>query len=176
MEESFEANFDLVRADFPLTKKKIYMNNGSVAPTPMSTIKAITDMFVKYSIEGPDSKAVNEFVTSLTNELRTRIATLIKCEPEEIIFTQSTTEGINYVRNGIQWKKGDSMVVRGGTHEHYANYLPWVQLSKEKGVDLIDLPIGDNGYFDIPDLENAISHGKRRSKKAGQEISQRHPS
>ena len=110
------------------------MNNGSVAPTPLSTIKAITDTFLKYSIEGPDSKTVNEFVTSLTKELRSRIATLIKCEPEEIIFTQSTTEGINYVRNGIEWKKGDSMVVRGGTHEHYANYLPWVQLSREKGV------------------------------------------
>ena len=165
MEESFEANLDLVRADFPLTNKKIYMNNGSVAPTPMSTIKAITDMFVKYSIEGPDSKIVNEFVTSLTNELRSRIATLIKCEPEEIIFTQSTTEGINYVRNGIQWKKGDSMIVRGGTHEHYANYLPWVQLSKEKGVNLIDLPINDNGYFDIPDLEKAVSQRKTVSKR-----------
>ena len=92
---------------------------------------------------------------------------LIKCEPEEIIFTQSTTEGLNYVRNGINWKKGDSVIVRGGTHEHYANYLPWVQLSKEKGVDLIDLPIGDNGYFDIPDLENAISHGKRKIKEGG---------
>ena len=90
------------------------------------------------------------------------LATLIKCEPEEIIFTQSTTEGINYVRNGIQWKKGDSMVVRGGTHEHYANYLPWVQLSKEKGVDLIDLPINDNGYFDIPDLEKVVSQRKTR--------------
>ena len=165
MERTYETNFDLIRADFPLTNKKIYMNNGSVAPTPMSTIKAITDMFVKYSIEGPDSKIVNEFVTSLTNELRSRVATLIKCEPEEIIFTQSTTEGINYVRNGIQWKKGDSMVIRGGTHEHYANYLPWVQLSKEKGVDLIDLPIGDNGYFDIPDIEKAVSQRKTVSKR-----------
>jgi cysteine desulfurase / selenocysteine lyase len=158
--ENFFANLDLVHRDFPLTKKKIYMNNGSVAPTPLSTIKAITDTFLKYSIEGPDSKTVNEYINSLITELRSRIAGLIKCEPEEIIFTQSTTEGLNYVRNGLDWKKGDSMIIRGGTHEHYANYLPWVQLSMEKGVDLIDLPINDTGHFDIADVENATKKPK----------------
>ena len=165
MEHSSEANSELVRTDFPLTKKKIYMNNGSVAPTPLSTIKAITDAFLKYSIEGPDSKTVNEFITSLMKELRGRIADLINCEPEDIIFTQSTTEGLNYVRNGIDWKKGDSMIVRGGTHEHYANYLPWVQLSRQKGVTLIDLPINNTGYFDISELENVVSQGKRKATK-----------
>jgi cysteine desulfurase / selenocysteine lyase len=160
MTYSSEASLDLVRADFPLTKKKIYMNNGSVAPTPLSTIKAVTDAFLKYSIEGPDSKTINEFITLLMKELRNRIADLINCESEEIIFTQSTTEGINYVRNGIEWRKGDSVVIRGRTHEHYANYLPWLQLSKEKGVSLIDLPIDSNGYFDTSELENNLSRGK----------------
>jgi cysteine desulfurase/selenocysteine lyase len=161
---SSDASLDFVRTDFPLTKKKIYMNNGSVAPTPLSTIKAITDTFLKYSIEGPDSHTINEFITSLTKELRSRIADLINCESEEIIFTQSTTEGINYVRNGINWKKGDSVVIRGGTHEHYANYLPWLQLSNDKGVDLIDLPINSTGYFDIADLENPRRLLKRSDK------------
>ena len=164
---SSDESLDFVRTDFPLTKKKIYMNNGSVAPTPLSTIKAITDTFLKYSIEGPDSHTINEFITSLTKELRSRIADLINCESEEIIFTQSTTEGINYVRNGISWKKGDSVVIRGGTHEHYANYLPWLQLSRDKGVDLIDLPINSTGYFDIADLENPrrLLKGSDKAKK-----------
>ena len=165
MEDSYETNLDLVKVDFPITKKKIYMNNGSVGPTPLSTIKAITDTFLKYSIEGPDSKLVNEFITSLMKELRSRIAVLINCEPEEIIFTQSTTEGLNYVRNGINWRRGDSMVVRGGTHEHYANFLPWVQLSKERGVNLIDLPINDTGYFDVAELEKVISQEKKTTKR-----------
>jgi cysteine desulfurase/selenocysteine lyase len=164
---SSDESLDFVRTDFPLTKKKIYMNNGSVAPTPLSTIKAITDTFLKYSIEGPDSQTINEFITSLTKELRSRIADLINCESEEIIFTQSTTEGLNYVRNGINWKKGDSVIIRGGTHEHYANYLPWLQLSRNRGVDLIDLPIDDTGYFDIANLENAgrLLKGSDKAKK-----------
>jgi len=166
MEYSYQANTDVVREDFPHTKKKIYMNNASIAPTAVSTIKAITDAFLKYSIEGPDSKAVNEFIISLMGELRLRVAPLINSEPEEIIFTQSTTEGLNYIRNGIDWKIGDSVVVRGGTHEHYANYLPWLQLSREKKVNLISLPINDTGYFDIAELENVISRGRRIESKA----------
>jgi cysteine desulfurase / selenocysteine lyase len=166
MDYSYQANTDVVREDFPHTKKKIYMNNGSIAPTPVSTIKAITDAFLKYSMEGPDSKVVNEFIISLMDELRLRVATLINSEPEEIIFTQSTTEGLNYIRNGIDWKRGDSVVVRGGTHEHYANYLPWLQLSREKMVNLISLPINDTGYFDIAELENLISRGRRAESKA----------
>jgi cysteine desulfurase / selenocysteine lyase len=167
MDYSHDATTDVVREDFPHTKKKIYMNNGSIAPTPVSTIKAITDSFLKYSIEGPDSKVVNEFITSLMNELRGRIAALINCETEEVIFTQSTTEGLNYVRNGIDWKRGDSMVVRGGTHEHYANYLPWLQLSRERNVSLIDLPINETGYFDMAELEDVLSRRKRTGTKAG---------
>jgi cysteine desulfurase/selenocysteine lyase len=151
------------------------MNNASIAPTPVSTIKAITDTFLKYSIEGPDSKIVNEFITSLTIELRSRIAMLINCEPEEIIFTQSTTEGLNYVRNGIKWKKGDSIIVRGGTHEHYANYLTWLQLSREKGVNLIDLTINDSGYFDIAELENFASKGITAGTKKGMSRKQTKP-
>jgi cysteine desulfurase/selenocysteine lyase len=166
MDYSHDATTDVVREDFPHTKKKIYMNNGSIAPTPVSTIKAITDSFLKYSIEGPDSKVVNEFITSLMNELRGRIAALINCETEEVIFTQSTTEGLNYVRNGIDWKRGDSMVVRGGTHEHYANYLPWLQLSRERNVSLIDLPINETGYFDMAELEDVLSRRKRTGTKA----------
>lgn len=167
MDYSHHATTDVVREDFPHTKKKIYMNNGSIAPTPVSTIKAITDAFLKYSIEGPDSKVINEFIISLMNEVRGRIAALINCEPEEVIFTQSTTEGLNYVRNGIDWKRGDSMVVRGGTHEHYANYLPWLQLSRESKVSLINLPINETGYFNMAELEDVLGQKKRTRTKAG---------
>jgi cysteine desulfurase / selenocysteine lyase len=167
MNYSYDATTDVVREDFPHTKKKIYMNNGSIAPTPVSSIKAITDAFLKYSIEGPDSKVVNEFIISLMNELRGRIAALINCETEEVIFTQSTTEGLNYVRNGIDWKRGDSMVVRGGTHEHYANYLPWLQLSRESKISMIDLRINEVGYFDMTELEDVLSRRKKTGTNTG---------
>jgi cysteine desulfurase/selenocysteine lyase len=144
---------DLIRRDFPLTRKKVYMNNGAIAPIPISTIKSITDFLLKCSEDGPDSKIIYDYIVSLMKELRTRVSHMINCDPNEIVFTQSTTEGLNYVCNGLDWKKTDSIIVRGGPHEHYANYLPWLQLSKRKGVKINELEIDENGYFDFTNLE-----------------------
>ena len=145
--------FDLIQKDFPVTRKKVYMNNGAIAPTPISTIKSITDFLLKCSEDGPDSKITYDYIVSLMKELRTRITHIINCDPNEIVFTQSTTEGLNYVCNGIDWKKNDSVIIRGGPQEHYANYLPWLQLSKRKVVKLNELEIDENGYFELTNLE-----------------------
>lgn len=159
---------DSVREDFPVTQKKIYMNNGAIAPTPLSTIKSITDFLVNFSEGGPDSSYITEYTNSLMDELRTRITHLINCEPEEVIFTQSTTEGLNYISNGIDWSKetNDSIIVRGGDQEHFANYLPWLQLSLRKGVTLHELEIDENGYFEIDEVETLT---KKKDKTVNQD-------
>ena len=147
---------DQIKRDFAVTRKTIYMNNGAIAPTPLSTIKAVTDFMLKCAEAGPDAPQTSEYVTSLLDELRTRVAHLINCDRDEVVLVQSTTEGLNIAANGVDWKHGDAMVVRGGRHEHYANYLPWVSLSHRKGVQLRELAIDESGYFDLGDLEKLI--------------------
>lgn len=151
---------DQIRRDFAVTRKTIYMNNGAIAPTPLSTIKAVTDFLLKCSEEGPDSTRISDYIMSLLNELRTRVAHLINCERDEVVLTQSTTDGLNLVANGIEWKKDDSIVVRGGRHEHYANYLPWLSVSQRREVHLKELAIDENGYFDLGELEE-VSRGAK---------------
>ena len=147
--------------DYPITKKTIYMNNGAIAPTPLSTIKAMTDFMLTCAEGGPDSPSISDYSMSLLDELRTRIAHLINCNHDEVVLVQSTTEGLNMVGNGLDWKTGDAIVVRGGRHEHYANYLPWVALSQKKGVQLRELAMVDeNGYFDLGQLEKLVKGSK----------------
>lgn len=162
MEKAKENDLELIRKDFPVTKKKIYMNCGSFAPTPLSTIKSITDFLVRCSEEGPDSSSVQEHITSLMNELRKVMGRLINCEPDEIIFTQSTTEGLNYVASGLEWKKSDVIIARGGLHEHYANYFPWLNVSKKHGVQLEEIKIDKNGFFDLDKIDKIAK--KKNSK------------
>jgi cysteine desulfurase / selenocysteine lyase len=146
--------------DFPLTKKMVYMNSGAIAPTPLAVVKAVTDYMVKCADEGPDSAATSEFTASLLNEVRLRVSHLINCELEEVVLTQSTTDGINIVANGMAWKKGDAVVIRGGRHEHYANYFPWLRLSRERGIELRDLAVDADGFFGMADLERAAKKSR----------------
>lgn len=155
-------DIELILKDFPITKKKIYMNCGSFAPTPLSTIKSITDFLVRCSEEGPDSSSVQEYITLLMKELRQILCRLINCEPEEIIFTQSTTEGLNYVAAGLEWKKSDIIIARGGLHEHYANYFPWLNVSKKYGVKLEEVKIDKNGFFDLDKIDKIAKNKNSR--------------
>jgi cysteine desulfurase/selenocysteine lyase len=155
---SYDQELELIRKDFPVVRKTIYMNNGSFAPVPLSTIKAITSFLLKFSEEGPDSKSVQEYITSLMREVQVRVGHLINCDPEEIIFTDSTTAGLNLVSSGIEWKGSDQIIIRGGPHEHHANYFPWLKASERFGVRLKEIKIDFDGFFDIDDINNIFKN------------------
>ena len=150
-----DIDINALGSDFPIIKKVAYMNNASNAPTPFYSIKAMTDFLVECSVNGPDSPTVLADVESRMQEARNDIAKLINCKPEEVVFTQSTTEGVNYVANGLAFKKGESIIIRDGDHEHPANYVPWMRL-KEKGVKVKKLEIDNNGLFDLDKFEEKI--------------------
>lgn len=139
--------------DFPITSKKIYLNNGSIAPLSFSSIKSIADFLIKYSEQGPDSEDISKYMEKMIEETRLRIKHLINCNAIEVSFTQSTTQGLNFVANSIDWKKGDIIILRGGRHEHYANYFPWLHIAKRKNLKIKVLKIDQNGFFDIGELE-----------------------
>ena len=64
---------------------------------------------------------------------------LLNCQPDEIVLTQSTTDGINFVANGLSFDKNSNIVIRGMTHEHHANFYPWLKL--EDKISIKNLPI-----------------------------------
>lgn len=146
---------DSIHGDFLITKKKIYLNNGSIGPLPISTIKSITDFFLRYSEQGPDSKEFNDYLDNLKKETRKRVADLINCGIDEIIFTQGTTEGINFITNGIAWNKNDRILLRNKKNEHFSNYLPWVKAANDKNLIIDNFPFEKENLL-VEDLKELI--------------------
>ncbi len=153
-------DIDIIRKDFPLTKRVIYMNNASNAPMPMSSIKSMVDFMVFEEENGPDSKVVSEEINSIIIDTRRRLAKILRVKEDEIIFTQSTTHGINLVSKGLNIKKGDNIIIRDSTHEHPANYIPW-KLLESKGITIKRLSIDDNGSIDLDELDKTIDNNTR---------------
>lgn len=144
-----------IHGDFLISKKKIYLNNGSVAPVPVSTVKAITDFYLRYSEQGPDSAESNEYLENLKMETRRRVADLINCDSDEVIFTSSTTEGINFITNGIAWGANDKILVRNSKNEHFSNYLPWIKAANDNDLQIERFPF-ENENMVIEDLTKLI--------------------
>ncbi len=144
--------------DFP-NDGKIYLNNASVSLTPLECIRSMTDFLISYSSMGPDSIDSEPYVTEKLRSTRKIIAEIVKCKPEEIILTQSTTDGVNAVANGLSFNSNSNVIIRGRAHEHHANYYPWLRL--EGKTQIRNLSIDENGFFDIKDLENLIDNNTK---------------
>ena len=130
-----------------------YLNNASVSPMPVASIRAVSEFLTKYSQIGPDSAESEPFVTETLRQTRKRISAIIGCQPDEIILTQSTTDGINAVARGLPHQDDAHMLIRGMEHEHHSNFYPWVR--RANGTQQ-SLKIDENGFFDMRNLLEII--------------------
>ncbi|MDH5430604.1 MAG: aminotransferase class V-fold PLP-dependent enzyme [Nitrosopumilus sp.] len=147
-----------ILSDFPISDK-IYLNNASVSLMPNQSIEAMKEFLVTYNSIGPDSKDSEPFVTEKLRNVRKTISKIISCQPDEIILTQSTTDGINFVANGLSFENDSNIIIRGMSHEHHANFYPWIKL-KEK-ISIKNLPIDINGFFKLDDLESYLDNNTK---------------
>ena len=147
-----------ISADFP-TDGKIYLNNASVSLNPLASIRAMTDFLISYSSMGPDSIDSDPFVVGKLRNTRKVISEIIKCQPEEIILTQSTTDGVNIVANGLEFTPNSNIIIRGLSHEHHANFYPWLRL--ENKIKVKNLGVDENGFFDFNELERFLDNNTK---------------
>lgn len=138
---------------------KVYLNNASVSLLPTVSIKAMTDFLVSYNSGGPDSLYSGVYVTGNLRSTRKVISEIIGSRPEEIVLTQSTTDGVNMVAGGMTYPPGSNIVLRGAGHEHHANYYPWLNLAPRVGIK--NLAIDRDGLFEVGSLRSVIDDETR---------------
>lgn len=144
-----------ISEDFP-NSGKIYLNNASVSLMPLQSIEAMKDFQISYNSMGPDSIDSQPFIAEKLQNTRKIIAKIIACQPEEVILTQSTTDGINIVANGLSFEKNSNMIIRGFSHEHHANFYPWLRLQNKTKIK--NLSIDKNGFFDFNEFKTLLDN------------------
>ena len=147
-----------ISGDFP-NSEKIYLNNASVSLMPSQSIEAMNEFLITYNSIGPDSKAAESFIAEKLQNVRKTIAKILSCQPDEVVLTQSTTDGINFVANGLSFDNTSNIIIRGMSHEHHANFYPWIKL-KEK-ISIKNLPIDNNGFFKLDELESSVDENTK---------------
>ena len=90
-------------------------------------------------------------------EVRRLVAALLSCQPGELAFTGSTSEGLGMVASGVKWRNGDMVLIP--TPEFPANLYPWENLISQ-GVRTKRIE-RKNGAFHVEDVEKALEPGIR---------------
>jgi len=132
----------------------IFFNNASTGPLCRPVIEAM-ELYITENSR-TDIDGFKSFLTKEKNS-KNLISEMINTVPERIAFVDNTSNGINILAQGINWKKGDRILLND--LEFPANVYPFMNLGKE-GVK-VDFVKSKGGIVTAEDL---IEHIKPETK------------
>ena len=148
-------DFEAIRAQFPGTRDKVYMNTAARSLLSSGS-RAALDAYLDELSDGRVDKAAN-FET--VERVRDKFARLINAQSDEIAMTKNVSEGLTLIAASLPWQAGDNVVICRGL-EHPNNIYPWLNLQNRFGVEVRDVPDRD-GAIDIEAMIDAIDDKTR---------------
>ena len=146
-----------IRRDFSILKSGVvYFDNAASSLTPEPVIEKMLEFYREYranverGVHRLSQEASEEY-----EEAHSKVASFIGAKsPEEIIFVKNSTEAINVVARGLNWKKGDKIVTT--LIEHHSNFIVWLRVKEKHGVTVEVVKPNPDGTFNLEDFEKVI--------------------
>ncbi|MCC6982992.1 MAG: aminotransferase class V-fold PLP-dependent enzyme, partial [Bauldia sp.] len=149
---------EAIRRDFPILATEVYgkpltyLDSGASAQKPQIVIDAITRAYRdEYANVHRGLHYLSNLATDRFEHARETVRAFLNArEAGEVIFTRSSTEGINLVASSfgqIAINEGDEILLT--VMEHHSNIVPWHFHRERKGAVLKWAPVGDDGSFDL---------------------------
>ena len=129
--------WDELRKHYLFEQGVIMMNNGTVGPMPKPVFNTLIRCF---KVQCTNPFDVYNFIPRKIEEVRHKLAEYIGAAPEEVVITRNTTEGINFVVNGLDLGEGDEVIL--STMEHPGGTHPWRLKTERFGITVKEVPIG----------------------------------
>ena len=154
-----------IKRDFPIFDREIrdgqrliYLDSGATSQKPNAVIDAESN-FYRFSNAAVHRGAhqLAEEATDNYEGARSIVAEFIGAKSDQIVFTKSATESINLVAYALtsKIKATDRIVV--SEMEHHANLIPWQQLAKRTGAELVWFEVTPEGRLDLTNIDQLIS-------------------
>ena len=158
-----------IRKDFPILeqiqngKRLVFLDSAASSQHPRQVLEAMNHLYeTSYANVHRGVYQVAERATNAYENARTKVASFIGAEsPEEVVFTKNATEAINLVARswgGQNLGPGDAVVLT--IMEHHANIVPWQMLAAEKDFEIRWIPVNEEGFLDLTDLDRLLDGAK----------------
>ena len=135
-----------------MAKQRIYLDNTATTQTRKEVIKVINTYFAK-EYGNPSSIHRSGLVARGSIEMaRERIARILNCSSDELIFTGSGTEGNNTAIRGAL-RKGGYIVTSGIEHSSIVNTCNALE---GEGVKVIRIGVDRTGIYDLKKLKTVL--------------------
>ncbi len=143
-----------IRKDFPVLEEVVYLDNAATTQTPKPVVEEMISFFYEYGANyGRGAHILARKTTEAVETARETLAKFLGASPEQIVFTKNTTEALNLVANGLEFKKGDHVITT--QLEHHSNFIPWTSL-RRKGIEVSIVEPSTHGMLSVKSFEASI--------------------
>lgn len=145
-----------VRRGYKIKPDYINLENGYYCFTPQETLQNFIGHVQEINFQGSYYMRIRQFDDKA--EIRKKLAALAGCSHEELIVTRNTTESLDTVIAGIDWKAGDEAVM---AEQDYGAMLDMFKLQARrysivnKIVSVPNHPVSDEELVSV--YEKAIT-------------------
>ena len=122
-----EAFWGVVRSQFLIPPDRIYLNNGTLGPSPLVVVEAVAEHARRVASTYPPGVAWDDVKASMS--------ALVGGDAEGFVFPRNTTEAMSFVANGLDVGPGDEVVTTD--HEHIGGLEPWKLVTTRRKATLV---------------------------------------
>ena len=136
-------------SDFMFAPGLIYLQTGSLGPTPRPVMERTIAAWKELELN-PVFYAYYQQEREM-EDVRAKAAAFIGCKTEELVLTNSTTEGMNWVAQGLTLKAGDRVLTTD--QEHPGGRVCWDYVARRYGIvlDIVTIPPAEHDLQAIVD-------------------------
>jgi isopenicillin-N epimerase len=138
-----------VRQQVCLDRSKINFNAGTLSPTPVPVLEAVTDL--RRRMAANPSDFVWRQTPPLLDRARARLAEYLRCNPPDLLLIPNSTFGINLIASSLRLRPGSEILTTD--HEYGAMMYCWRRLALRDKLRIraIDLPYRTEAPAEIVD-------------------------
>lgn len=136
-----------IQQAFSVTRGIVNLNNGGVSPSP----RMVTEAFVRYTWQQEDATAYTmwQILEPQSETIRTGLAEIFGCSPEEIAITRNASESLEILLMGLDLKSGDEILTTTQDYPRMLTTLRQREMREGLKLNLIKIPIAPNNVNDI---------------------------
>ncbi|NQW24082.1 MAG: aminotransferase class V-fold PLP-dependent enzyme [SAR202 cluster bacterium] len=150
-------DIEQIRSQIPVLAHTAYMNTGWSGPPPRRVAQAMKDRIDLELEQGPIMPQVLQAGREIQAQAREAAARIFNATLDEVLVTRNTTEGINIVLSGLDWKQGDEIIICD--MEHGSVIAPSQLVAQRYGavVRVVDLNVQDSSEAILTKIEAAFT-------------------
>src|SRR3989344_4542678 len=137
--------------------KEIYLDNAASTPVDNNLLKIYTKSIKELYANPSSVHSLGIKSQKALQEARKRVAMILQCPAEEIIFTSGGTESNNLAIKGIAFankEKGNHIITTNIEHDCIQNACRWLET---QGFKVTYIKVDKEGFVNPADLEKAIT-------------------